>query len=164
MVGQGFCSITTILTVVAIIGLAENDMAGVEVTQAGHKRIRTPLACSTCRQRKLKCDALRPACTSCLTKGIDCIYQETSGGGSKRRRRIASSGTRPEGSRDAERREKERSHGEAAEATIRRVAFDAKRTSALRQDTGFVSEDGDHDEEDNDMVRRLVSRVRLGSY
>ncbi|KAI8619986.1 hypothetical protein BC830DRAFT_1101570 [Chytriomyces sp. MP71] len=32
------------------------------------------LPCDCCRQQKKKCDRIRPACTSCLQRGLDCKY------------------------------------------------------------------------------------------
>jgi hypothetical protein len=36
-----------------------------------------PLACSSCRSRKLKCDRLKPACTRCAKVKNDCVYPES---------------------------------------------------------------------------------------
>lgn len=36
-----------------------------------------PLACVTCRSRKLKCDRKRPVCTRCGTAGGECVYPES---------------------------------------------------------------------------------------
>lgn len=44
------------------------------LTQAGHKRLRIPVACEGCRSRKLKCDALKPACSPCVRKKAPCQY------------------------------------------------------------------------------------------
>ncbi|OJI81110.1 hypothetical protein ASPTUDRAFT_193027 [Aspergillus tubingensis CBS 134.48] len=35
---------------------------------------RVSTACETCRKRKRKCDGLRPACSSCLTRNTPCEY------------------------------------------------------------------------------------------
>ncbi|KAH0531155.1 hypothetical protein TsFJ059_000023 [Trichoderma semiorbis] len=43
-------------------------------TQAGHKRLRIPVACETCRKKKLKCDAQKPACSFCVRKQSQCLY------------------------------------------------------------------------------------------
>ncbi|KAJ6444701.1 magnesium transporter NIPA4 [Purpureocillium lavendulum] len=36
-----------------------------------------PLACVSCRSRKLKCDRTKPACARCLKVGADCAYPES---------------------------------------------------------------------------------------
>lgn len=36
-----------------------------------------PLACVTCRSRKLKCDRVRPACSRCLKVKGECVYPES---------------------------------------------------------------------------------------
>ncbi|KAH8690700.1 fungal-specific transcription factor domain-containing protein [Talaromyces proteolyticus] len=38
---------------------------------------RTPQACRTCRQRKVKCDGQRPACQNCRKRQDDCEYPTT---------------------------------------------------------------------------------------
>ncbi|KAK2591191.1 hypothetical protein QQS21_011125 [Conoideocrella luteorostrata] len=48
-----------------------------DLTQAGHKRLRTTAACGRCRSKKLKCDALKPACSLCAKKGHTCEYVAT---------------------------------------------------------------------------------------
>lgn len=47
------------------------------VAQRGVKRKRVALACSTCRERKVKCDGAKPVCTPCVKRGAlasDCTY------------------------------------------------------------------------------------------
>lgn len=36
-----------------------------------------PLACVSCRARKLKCDRTKPACTRCVKVKNDCVYPES---------------------------------------------------------------------------------------
>lgn len=36
-----------------------------------------PLACVSCRARKLKCDRTKPACTRCVKVSNDCVYPES---------------------------------------------------------------------------------------
>ncbi|KAK2035312.1 fungal-specific transcription factor domain-containing protein [Colletotrichum zoysiae] len=43
------------------------------------KRKRIPIACSSCRVRKSRCDGARPQCSTCAEQGIDCIYAANSG-------------------------------------------------------------------------------------
>ncbi|ORX74254.1 hypothetical protein DL89DRAFT_220126, partial [Linderina pennispora] len=38
-------------------------------------RKRLSLACTTCRQRKVKCDGARPSCKTCAKFNWPCIYQ-----------------------------------------------------------------------------------------
>ena len=40
-----------------------------------NKRQRTALACDTCRNRKSRCDGVRPACTACAEMGFVCTYR-----------------------------------------------------------------------------------------
>ncbi|KAK0648921.1 hypothetical protein B0T16DRAFT_123230 [Cercophora newfieldiana] len=44
-----------------------------------HKRSRN--GCSTCKQRHIRCDEVKPICTNCLTRGGDCGYPELGGAG-----------------------------------------------------------------------------------
>ena len=34
---------------------------------------RTTTGCQTCRKRKIKCDELKPVCTQCSVRGLDCV-------------------------------------------------------------------------------------------
>ncbi|KAK2017434.1 fungal-specific transcription factor domain-containing protein [Colletotrichum eremochloae] len=43
------------------------------------KRKRIPIACSSCRVRKSRCDGARPQCSTCVEQGIDCVYAASSG-------------------------------------------------------------------------------------
>lgn len=36
-----------------------------------------PLACVSCRSRKLKCDRISPACTRCMKVNGECVYPES---------------------------------------------------------------------------------------
>ena len=45
-------------------------------TKAAYPRKRAVQACRTCRLRRTKCDNEHPSCTSCVSMGIECIYQE----------------------------------------------------------------------------------------
>ncbi|KAI7827879.1 hypothetical protein BX661DRAFT_129831, partial [Kickxella alabastrina] len=38
-------------------------------------RKRLSLACTTCRQRKVKCDGGRPSCRTCAKFNWPCVYQ-----------------------------------------------------------------------------------------
>lgn len=53
--------------------------ADVDLTQAGHKRLRTSAACKTCRRKRIKCDALSPACSTCVRSRSTCSYDGTRG-------------------------------------------------------------------------------------
>lgn len=44
------------------------------VTEAGHRRIRTLAACDPCRKRKLKCDGNQP-CSTCERRSVRCTHQ-----------------------------------------------------------------------------------------
>lgn len=52
------------------------ELVSGEVTRAGHRRLRTSVACETCRKKKLKCDAGKPSCSVCVRRGISCIYEQ----------------------------------------------------------------------------------------
>ncbi|KAG6056215.1 hypothetical protein E4U17_002343 [Claviceps sp. LM77 group G4] len=56
---------------------------------ADRKREVVVAACEYCRKRKAKCDARRPTCSSCITRGLPCTYatnpSETRGSALKRR-------------------------------------------------------------------------------
>jgi Fungal Zn(2)-Cys(6) binuclear cluster domain len=55
----------------APIGLFEYHQEEPSLTSkpAPHKRNRTQLSCTNCRQAKLKCDRQRPYCSQCVKKG-----------------------------------------------------------------------------------------------
>ncbi|KIL88218.1 transcription factor [Fusarium avenaceum] len=46
-----------------------------ETGPATNKRRRIGLACNACRVRKSRCDGQRPSCSSCLSLGLDCVYE-----------------------------------------------------------------------------------------
>lgn len=56
--------------------------------EAGGKPVRpSPLACTECRKKHLKCDARMPICSRCTTRGLSCSYTPSRrgiGGRSKR--------------------------------------------------------------------------------
>ena len=43
---------------------------------ASHQHIE-PLACVSCRSRKLKCDRTKPACSRCVKVNNECVYPES---------------------------------------------------------------------------------------
>ena len=45
-------------------------------TKAGTERQRLPLACTTCRRRKMRCSGEKPACQQCLTACRSCEYRD----------------------------------------------------------------------------------------
>ncbi|KEQ70788.1 hypothetical protein M436DRAFT_53240 [Aureobasidium namibiae CBS 147.97] len=47
--------------------------------RAKERRKLTKAACSSCRQRKSKCDGKRPACSTCRTKSRTCEYMTEEG-------------------------------------------------------------------------------------
>lgn len=49
-----------------------------EKTKAGKDRKRLPLACQSCRKKKVKCSGERPSCDQCLKHNIPCIYKSNS--------------------------------------------------------------------------------------
>ncbi|RGP69933.1 hypothetical protein FLONG3_7590 [Fusarium longipes] len=51
---------------------AESDPSGLPETSKTE-----PLACVSCRARKLKCDRTKPACARCLKVSNDCVYPES---------------------------------------------------------------------------------------
>ncbi|KAH6961966.1 hypothetical protein BKA56DRAFT_598147 [Ilyonectria sp. MPI-CAGE-AT-0026] len=48
-----------------------------DISRPAYPRKRAAQACHTCRRRRTKCDNERPACTSCMKLGIECVYQES---------------------------------------------------------------------------------------
>lgn len=49
----------------------EEDVTGAQSTGT------EPLACVTCRARKLKCDRTTPACARCTKVNTECVYPES---------------------------------------------------------------------------------------
>ncbi|KAB5516905.1 fungal-specific transcription factor domain-containing protein [Coniochaeta sp. 2T2.1] len=45
-------------------------------SQSSFKRQRTALACNSCRNRKSRCNGLRPKCTMCVEMGLEYVYQQ----------------------------------------------------------------------------------------
>ncbi|OJK04243.1 hypothetical protein ASPACDRAFT_50126 [Aspergillus aculeatus ATCC 16872] len=45
--------------------------------------VRTALSCTFCRQKKLRCDRLQP-CSSCVKRGLDCVYTHPTSATSRR--------------------------------------------------------------------------------
>lgn len=46
-------------------------------TKAGKERKRLPLACITCRRKKIRCSGEKPACKHCQRARIPCVYRTT---------------------------------------------------------------------------------------
>jgi len=46
-------------------------------TKAGKERKRLPLACITCRRKKIRCSGEKPACKHCLKSRLPCVYKIT---------------------------------------------------------------------------------------
>ncbi|CEI63562.1 unnamed protein product [Fusarium venenatum] len=56
--------------------MSENDQEkSSETDPPAHKRRRIGLACNACRMRKSRCDGHRPSCSSCLSLGVNCLYE-----------------------------------------------------------------------------------------
>lgn len=57
---------------------AESDAQGQEPTTPppSYKRRRIALACTSCRNRKSRCNGARPSCSLCVELGFECIYQQ----------------------------------------------------------------------------------------
>lgn len=47
-------------------------------TKNGKDRKRLPLACTNCRQRKIRCSGDQPVCNNCRDSGRPCTYRVTS--------------------------------------------------------------------------------------
>lgn len=58
----------------------EDDADSAPPGGIGHDNTSVPktkrLACMICRKRKLKCDGLRPSCSTCSRLGHSCAYDE----------------------------------------------------------------------------------------
>lgn len=50
--------------------------ANISTVTGKPKRTRSKKGCLCCRMRKKKCDEQRPSCGLCITRGIQCVYQE----------------------------------------------------------------------------------------
>lgn len=48
-----------------------------------YKRRRIALACTSCRNRKSRCNGAKPSCSLCVELGFDCVYQQPAAGGNK---------------------------------------------------------------------------------
>lgn len=45
-----------------------------------YKRRRIALACTSCRNRKSRCNGAKPACSLCIELGFECVYQQPAAG------------------------------------------------------------------------------------
>lgn len=48
-----------------------------------YKRRRIALACTSCRNRKSRCNGVKPSCSLCVELGFECIYQQPAAGSFK---------------------------------------------------------------------------------
>ncbi|KAJ1337667.1 proline utilization trans-activator [Microdochium nivale] len=46
-------------------------------TKAGKERKRLPLACASCRRKKIRCSGEKPACKHCIRSRLPCVYKVT---------------------------------------------------------------------------------------
>ncbi|KAG8728277.1 hypothetical protein FRC12_021872, partial [Ceratobasidium sp. 428] len=60
------------------LGNADNGDADLDDDEMSHTVLQRGSACLSCRKRKLKCDAVRPACRKCVTAGRpdECVYDD----------------------------------------------------------------------------------------
>ncbi|KAL2199700.1 fungal-specific transcription factor domain-containing protein [Corynascus similis CBS 632.67] len=58
--------------------LADGDRITIEAPAGGNSSVPKPkrLACMICRKRKLKCDGIKPSCSTCSRLGHNCAYDE----------------------------------------------------------------------------------------
>ncbi|KAH6636717.1 fungal-specific transcription factor domain-containing protein [Chaetomium tenue] len=58
--------------------LADGDHISIEAPTGGNSSVPKPkrLACMICRKRKLKCDGIKPSCSTCSRLGHTCAYDE----------------------------------------------------------------------------------------
>jgi len=56
----------------------DDDHITVEAPAGGNSSVPKPkrLACMICRKRKLKCDGIKPSCSTCSRLGHTCAYDE----------------------------------------------------------------------------------------
>lgn len=64
-------------------------------TKAGKQRRRLPVACSSCRQRKVRCSGEEPTCKQCLRSRMSCVYKTRVRKTAPRSRTTMSSEERP---------------------------------------------------------------------
>ena len=58
--------------------MSSSDDGHDEDASASHIQAgKEPLACVTCRARKLKCDRTKPACARCTKVNSECVYPES---------------------------------------------------------------------------------------
>lgn len=58
--------------------LMDGDHIPIEAPPGGNSSVPKPkrLACMICRKRKLKCDGIKPSCSTCSRLGHTCAYDE----------------------------------------------------------------------------------------
>ncbi|CCU80218.1 zinc finger transcription factor 1 [Blumeria hordei DH14] len=100
---------------VGSVGLVERDELGVFIkedklhpipewselkTKAGKERKRLPLACVTCRRRKIRCSGEEPSCKQCFRSKIPCIYKVATRKVAPRAELVATAEKRPKPSKE----------------------------------------------------------------
>uniref|UniRef100_A0A060TJ81 ARAD1D44990p n=1 Tax=Blastobotrys adeninivorans TaxID=409370 RepID=A0A060TJ81_BLAAD len=61
-------------------GLPEDDASNAQPNSKFRKK---PVACKSCRKKKIKCSADRPACSNCLRQNVECEYPRIRNRGSR---------------------------------------------------------------------------------
>jgi hypothetical protein len=62
---------------VTLLFIAMSSTDAVTQADASAAQGMEPLACVSCRARKLKCDRTKPACTRCVKVKNECVYPES---------------------------------------------------------------------------------------
>lgn len=57
-------------------GLSKVAIPRLTPTDVSHGRRRSARACEPCRQRKIKCDGVRPSCSQCSFNKQQCFYED----------------------------------------------------------------------------------------
>lgn len=57
-------------------GLSKVAIPRLTPTDVSHGRRRSARACELCRQRKIKCDGVRPSCSQCSFNKQQCFYED----------------------------------------------------------------------------------------
>ncbi|KAJ9502334.1 hypothetical protein H2202_002399 [Exophiala xenobiotica] len=63
--------------------VSQSDLHESTSPPPSYKRRRIALACTSCRNRKSRCNGSKPSCSLCVELGFECVYQQPAAGNTK---------------------------------------------------------------------------------
>ncbi|KIV85748.1 hypothetical protein PV11_01410 [Exophiala sideris] len=62
---------------------SQGDLQAGDSPPPSYKRRRIALACTSCRNRKSRCNGAKPTCSLCVELGFECVYQQPAAGNNR---------------------------------------------------------------------------------